>query len=567
MYEALYRKYRPKTFDDVVGQPFITETLKTQVRTGRLSHAYLFIGTRGTGKTTCARILAKAVNCEHPVDGNPCNECDACRGIEDGSVLDVVELDAASNNGVDDVRMLRDEAIFSPTTVRKRVYIIDEVHMLSKPAFNALLKILEEPPDYGVFLILSTNAERLLPTIRSRCAELQLGPVAQDEALPFLRQNAPDKPDGVLRAAYLRAQRRRKLAQTLEKRRDDEVQYAFIVNPSKPQAEARRLHIQRFCEAKGLNRIRFYDTQLDKDGRVCALEALEDGADVVIAVGGDGTVRTVASAVSGTGHALGIIPIGTGNLFARNMGVPVDDIDAALTVATSHGSRLVDMGRLTLLDHPEDDHGHAFLIIAGIGFDAAMIDDTNPELKANISWLACFVGGVKNLFAPKFRGTLTVTSADGSTHTIKNLDFRTVMAGNCGQIPMFSLMPAASYDDGLLDFEIIDTTGGILGWANLFGDVVHQTIIGKPEQNPLSTNSTIEQVQGVSAEITLEKPAKAQVDGDMLPETKHIRFSVDHRALIVRVPDASALEKTAQAAASNATSDFAEMTGTLEPIR
>lgn len=365
----------------------------------------------------------------------------------------------------------------------------------------------------------------------------------------------------------LRAQRRRKLAQTLEKRRDDEVQYAFIVNPSKPQAEARRLHIQRFCEAKGLNRIRFYDTQLDKDGRVCALEALEDGADVVIAVGGDGTVRTVASAVPGTGHALGIIPIGTGNLFARNMGVPVDDIDAALTVATSHGSRLVDMGRLTLLDHPEDDHGHAFLIIAGIGFDAAMIDDTNPELKANISWLAYFVGGVKNLFAPKFRGTLTVTSADGSTHTIKNLDFRTVMAGNCGQIPMFSLMPAASYDDGLLDFEIIDTTGGILGWANLFGDVVHQTIIGKPEQNPLSTNSTIEQVQGVSAEITLEKPAKAQVDGDMLPETKHIRFSVDHRALIVRVPDASALEKTAQAAASNATSDFAEMTGTLEPIR
>ena len=365
----------------------------------------------------------------------------------------------------------------------------------------------------------------------------------------------------------LRAQRRRKLAQTLEKRRDDEVQYAFIVNPSKPQAEARRLHIQRFCEAKGLNRIRFYDTQLDKDGRVCALEALEDGADVVIAVGGDGTVRTVANAVSGTGHALGIIPIGTGNLFARNMGVPVDDIDAALTVATSHGSRLVDMGRLTLLDHPEDDHGHTFLIIAGIGFDAAMIDDTNPELKANISWLAYFVGGVKNLFAPKFRGTLTVTSADGSTHTIKNLDFRTVMAGNCGQIPMFSLMPAASYDDGLLDFEIIDTTGGILGWANLFGDVVHQTIIGKPEQNPLSTNSTIEQVQGVSAEITLEKPAKAQVDGDMLPETKHIRFSVDHRALIVRVPDASALEKTAQAAASNATSNFAEMTGTLEPIR
>ena len=365
----------------------------------------------------------------------------------------------------------------------------------------------------------------------------------------------------------VRAYKHRKLAEQLDKRDDDQVHYAFVINPSKPQAEQRKQHIQEFCEAKHLTQVEYIGTQLDKDGRACALEALEHGADVVVAVGGDGTVRTVASAVSGTGHALGIIPIGTGNLFARNMGVPVDDIDAALTVATSHGSRLVDMGRLTLLDHPEDDHGHAFLIIAGIGFDAAMIDDTNPELKANISWLAYFVGGVKNLFAPKFRGTLTVTSADGSTHTIKNLDFRTVMAGNCGQIPMFSLMPAASYDDGLLDFEIIDTTGGILAWANLFGDVVHQTIIGKPEQNPLSTNSTIEQVQGVSAEITLEKPAKAQGDGDMLPETRHIRFSVDHRALIVRVPDASALEKTAQAAASNATSDFAEMTGTLEPIR
>lgn len=336
----------------------------------------------------------------------------------------------------------------------------------------------------------------------------------------------------------LRAQRRRKLAQTLEKRRDDEVQYAFIVNPSKPQAEARRLHIQRFCEAKGLNRIRFYDTQLDKDGRVCALEALEDGADVVIAVGGDGTVRTVASALSGTGHALGIIPIGTGNLFARNMGIPVDDIDAALTVATSHGSRLVDVGRLTLLDDETADHGHAFLIIAGIGFDAVMIDDTDPELKKNISWLAYFVSGVKNLFAPKYKGDVTITSADGSTHTTHGLTFRTFMAGNCGQIPVFSLMPDAVYDDGILDYEIIDTSGGLIGWANLFGDVLHQTITGKAQQSPFSTNSTVDQIQGVSAEIKLEKPVLAQVDGDMLPETQHIRFSVERKSLCVRVPEA-----------------------------
>ena len=169
MYQALYRKWRPQTFDQVIGQKHITETLKNQVRTGRFSHAYIFIGTRGTGKTTCARILARAVNCEHPVDGNPCGECAACRGILDGSVLDVVELDAASNNGVDNVRALRDEAVFSPASVRKRVYIIDEVHMLSTPAFNALLKILEEPPEHLMFILATTELQKVPATILSRC--------------------------------------------------------------------------------------------------------------------------------------------------------------------------------------------------------------------------------------------------------------------------------------------------------------------------------------------------------------------------------------------------------------
>ena len=169
MYQALYRKYRPKTFDDVVGQEHITETLKKQVETGRLSHAYLFIGTRGTGKTTCAKILAKAVNCEHPVNGNQCTQCAACRGIDDGSILDVVELDAASNNGVDNVRALRDEAVFSPANVRKRVYIIDEVHMLSTSAFNALLKILEEPPAHLMFILATTELHKVPATILSRC--------------------------------------------------------------------------------------------------------------------------------------------------------------------------------------------------------------------------------------------------------------------------------------------------------------------------------------------------------------------------------------------------------------
>ena len=171
MYQALYRKWRPRTFDDVVGQSHITETLKQQVMGDRLSHAYLFTGTRGTGKTTCAKILSRAVNCQAPVNGNPCNQCPACLGIENGSILDVLELDAASNNGVDQVRALRDEAVYTPAAVRKRVYIVDEVHMLSTPAFNALLKILEEPPAHLMFILATTELHKVPATIRSRCQQ------------------------------------------------------------------------------------------------------------------------------------------------------------------------------------------------------------------------------------------------------------------------------------------------------------------------------------------------------------------------------------------------------------
>ena len=169
LYQALYRKWRPKTFSDVIGQPHITGTLQRQVAEGHTSHAYLFTGTRGTGKTTCAKILAKAVNCEHPVDGNPCNKCPSCLGIENGSFLDVLELDAASNNGVDQVRALRDEAIYSPANVKKRVYIVDEVHMLTTQAFNALLKILEEPPEHLMFILATTELQKVPATILSRC--------------------------------------------------------------------------------------------------------------------------------------------------------------------------------------------------------------------------------------------------------------------------------------------------------------------------------------------------------------------------------------------------------------
>ena len=190
MYQALYRKWRPQTFDEVVGQQHITETLKSQVRNNRLSHAYLFIGTRGTGKTTCARILARAVNCEHPVNGNPCGHCPACRGILDGSIMDVVELDAASNNGVDNVRALREEAVFSPTSVKKRVYIIDEVHMLTMPAFNALLKILEEPPAHLMFILATTELQKVPATILSRCQRHNFRRLESETIAAYLLQIA-----------------------------------------------------------------------------------------------------------------------------------------------------------------------------------------------------------------------------------------------------------------------------------------------------------------------------------------------------------------------------------------
>ncbi len=181
MYQALYRKYRPQTFDDVVGQMAVTQTLKTQLTKNQLSHAYLFTGSRGTGKTSCAKILAKAVNCLNPQDGNPCNCCEACRAIDSGACMDVLEIDAASNNGVDNVRDLRDDAIYSPSQVRKRVYIIDEVHMLSISAFNALLKIIEEPPEHLLFILATTELHKVPATILSRCQRFSFRRISQED--------------------------------------------------------------------------------------------------------------------------------------------------------------------------------------------------------------------------------------------------------------------------------------------------------------------------------------------------------------------------------------------------
>ena len=169
MYRALYRKWRPQRFEDVVGQRAIVTALKNQITANRVGHAYLFTGVRGTGKTTCAKIFAKAVNCLHPVNGDPCGECEICKGIDNGSILDVVEMDAASNNGVDDIRDLRDETAYTPSACKYKVYIIDEVHMLSTAAFNALLKTLEEPPAHVIFILATTEIQKVPATILSRC--------------------------------------------------------------------------------------------------------------------------------------------------------------------------------------------------------------------------------------------------------------------------------------------------------------------------------------------------------------------------------------------------------------
>lgn len=188
MYKALYRKYRPKTFDEICGQEAVTTSLKNQVKNGEISHAYIFQGTRGTGKTSAAKILSRAVNCLHPIDGNPCNECENCKDILSESVLDVVEMDAASNNGVDDIRELKEKVIYPPQSLKYKVYIIDEVHMLSKGAFNALLKILEEPPRHLIFILATTEIQKIPATILSRSQKYNFKRISIEEITENLKK-------------------------------------------------------------------------------------------------------------------------------------------------------------------------------------------------------------------------------------------------------------------------------------------------------------------------------------------------------------------------------------------
>ena len=194
-YQALYRRSRPTTFDDVVGQQHITQTLKNEIVSGRLAHAYLFTGIRGTGKTSTAKIFSRAINCLNNKDGNPCNECDVCRGILDGSIMDVTEMDAASNNGVENIRDIRDDVIYTASVTKYKVYIIDEVHMLSAGAFNALLKTLEEPPEHVIFILATTEVHKLPATILSRCQRFDFRSITQEDIKGHLSRLAAQ--DGI----------------------------------------------------------------------------------------------------------------------------------------------------------------------------------------------------------------------------------------------------------------------------------------------------------------------------------------------------------------------------------
>ncbi len=469
----------------------------------------------------------------------------------------------------------------------------------------------------------------------------------------------------------------------------DKVLYAFIINPSKPRAADTKRRIKHFFKSRHLRDPLFIDTTLTKDGSLCAKEALEKGSHVVVACGGDGTVRTVAETMAHSGRIMGVIPAGTANLFCRNIGIPINNIELALQIVVSPGSRYVDMGWLTL-DAPDGStspntslshgatsrdtvpnstkpHGtkphditsnditsngtasasatstapatpttstalatsttttttdssiatpstptknsptqvenkstHGFLLIAGVGFDATMIKATDPNLKKAMGWVAYFIGGMNHLYDKKYSGKIAIKhKGDDTLGKATPIKFRTCLIGNCGKIPLFSLIPAADVSDGLLDFELIDTNHGIVGWVHLANNVIQQTIIdnvskkqawshskdkshsrnnkaqsdktktSQPQisrskatqefkNQPSSTvdinsdaNSNDENIdldffssyraniinsQGTEAHIELDEPIAVQADGDLLGSSRSVYAFVDHNALIIRAP-------------------------------
>ena len=319
---------------------------------------------------------------------------------------------------------------------------------------------------------------------------------------------------------------------------------AFVANPSKPDVAALRAEVRRACAQQYLPEPLWLETTVEDPGVGQAREAIAKGADVVVAVGGDGTVRAVADALTGTGVPMGLMPLGTGNLLARNLDLPISDPLAALQIAIEGRDRTIDVGRLHVVrwatddeDSPGEDDApdtrerdHLFLVIAGLGFDAAMVADTDDTLKAKVGWFAYFVSGFRHLHGRRTR--ITVRLDDGPTTSTK---LRSLLVGNCGRLPGgITLLPDAVLDDGILDVAAIDTRGGIAGWAQLFGEVMMQ---GAGVKNELPAKiGRIDHTRAKEVALVVAGGEHVQVDGDIVGKVAQLTAHVDPGALVVRVP-------------------------------
>lgn len=307
---------------------------------------------------------------------------------------------------------------------------------------------------------------------------------------------------------------------------------AFVVNPTKPGVPILRETAVRACRNQGLPEPLWLETTPADPGRGQSRDAVRRGADLVVAVGGDGTVRAVAEAVASSGIPMGVIPIGTGNLFARNVDIPLGSAEKALEVALSGRDRTVDIGWLEIERASGDLDGgeHLFLVIAGLGFDAKMVEDTDENLKRWVGWLAYFFSAIRHLHGPRLR-----VLVDIDDHESRPLKLRSLLIGNCGKLPGgLTLLPDAVIDDGWLDIAALDTRGGILGWGQLFGEVVLQGF-GVRSQLPARVGR-VDHVRGRQIVATVDPPVQVQVDGDVLGKASVVRARVDPGALIIRVP-------------------------------
>ncbi|MBQ1419431.1 MAG: diacylglycerol kinase [Aeriscardovia sp.] len=324
----------------------------------------------------------------------------------------------------------------------------------------------------------------------------------------------------------------------IEIREDDQsADYAFIINPSKPRAAKVEETVKEFFAQRHMQPPVFIDTLIEKDGYACAKEALERGAKVVVACGGDGTVRTVGSALCGSGVPMGVLPIGTANLFAKNVGLPLD-VKESLKVVVSHGSKKIDMGSMRFLDSTDPYFKHRFLLISGIGTDAEMIGLTNLSLKKYLGWGAYVLGGLKSILTPHYMGDISVKNEEGRIVRFSDVRFRSFLVGNCGKIPLLNLMPGASYTDGILDFKLLDTQKGLLGWAELISGLFYES--KSKEGEPLLNDAfTMEEIRGVEARLRLREKAPIELDGDVVGKSSSILVEVERQSLILRVPEGS----------------------------